>query len=124
MRIFPIPKIADAATRAGESMEVSTLRLGFQMSCGPNRIVLTPHPTPEHACDPYTFSLEFEEATKLLVDTPDAATTSRGEQLTPQGHVAVAVDSGGSFGAEEVEESDKTAVSHISPCALPLSSPH
>ncbi|XP_073076474.1 protein YIPF2 isoform X1 [Manis javanica] len=53
---------------------------------------------------------EFEEATKLLVDTPDAATTSRGEQLTPQGHVAVAVDSGGSFGAEEVEESDKTAL--------------
>ncbi|XP_014652446.1 PREDICTED: protein YIPF2 isoform X3 [Ceratotherium simum simum] len=54
---------------------------------------------------------EFEEATNLLAQTPDAATTSRSEPLTLQGHVAVAVDSGGSYGAEdEVEESDKTAV--------------
>ncbi|XP_058381665.1 protein YIPF2 isoform X2 [Diceros bicornis minor] len=54
---------------------------------------------------------EFEEATNLLAQTPDAATTSRSEPLTPQGHVAVAVDSGGSYGAEdEVEESDKTAL--------------
>ncbi|XP_070348143.1 protein YIPF2 isoform X4 [Equus asinus] len=54
---------------------------------------------------------EFEEATNLLAETPEAATTSRSEQLTPQGHVAVAVGSGDSYGAEdEVEESDKTAV--------------
>ncbi|XP_014652445.1 PREDICTED: protein YIPF2 isoform X2 [Ceratotherium simum simum] len=54
---------------------------------------------------------EFEEATNLLAQTPDAATTSRSEPLTLQGHVAVAVDSGGSYGAEdEVEESDKTAL--------------
>ncbi|KAM5233203.1 protein YIPF2 isoform 1-T2 [Hipposideros larvatus] len=50
---------------------------------------------------------EFEEATNLLAETPDAATTSRSDQLTPQGHVAVAVG----LGAEdEVEESDKTAL--------------
>uniref|UniRef100_A0A5F5PLF1 Protein YIPF n=1 Tax=Equus caballus TaxID=9796 RepID=A0A5F5PLF1_HORSE len=54
---------------------------------------------------------EFEEATNLLAETPEAATTSRSEQLTPQGHVAVAVGSGDSYGAEdEVEESDKTAL--------------
>ncbi|XP_073658003.1 protein YIPF2 isoform X2 [Tursiops truncatus] len=53
---------------------------------------------------------EFEEATDLLAQTPNEATT-RGDQLVPQQHVAVAVDSGGSYGAEdEVEESDKTAV--------------
>ncbi|XP_057564880.1 protein YIPF2 isoform X6 [Hippopotamus amphibius kiboko] len=53
---------------------------------------------------------EFEEATNLLAQTPNEATT-RSDPLTPQGHVAVAVDSGGSYGAEdEVEESDKTAV--------------
>ncbi|XP_054418164.1 protein YIPF2 [Pteronotus mesoamericanus] len=51
---------------------------------------------------------EFEEATNLLVETPDVATT-RSDQLTPKGHVAVAVGSDGSYGAEdEVEESDKT----------------
>ncbi|XP_059015975.1 protein YIPF2 isoform X2 [Mustela lutreola] len=54
---------------------------------------------------------EFEEASDLLAETPDAATTSGSNQLTPQGHVAVAVDSGGSYGAEEeVEESDRTAL--------------
>ncbi|XP_025771550.1 protein YIPF2-like [Puma concolor] len=54
---------------------------------------------------------EFEEASNLLAETPDAVTTSGSSQLTPQGHVAVAVDSGGSYGAEEeVEESDKTAL--------------
>ncbi|XP_057564876.1 protein YIPF2 isoform X2 [Hippopotamus amphibius kiboko] len=53
---------------------------------------------------------EFEEATNLLAQTPNEATT-RSDPLTPQGHVAVAVDSGGSYGAEdEVEESDKTAL--------------
>ncbi|XP_003797994.1 protein YIPF2 [Otolemur garnettii] len=55
---------------------------------------------------------EFEEASDLLVETPDAATLSRSDQLTPQGHVTVAVGSGGSYGAEEVveEESDKAAL--------------
>ncbi|XP_044233733.2 protein YIPF2 isoform X2 [Ursus arctos] len=54
---------------------------------------------------------EFEEASNLLAETPDAATTSGSDQLTPQGHVAVAVDSGGSYGAEEeAEESDRTAL--------------
>ncbi|XP_029071507.1 protein YIPF2 isoform X4 [Monodon monoceros] len=53
---------------------------------------------------------EFEEATNLLAQTPNEA-TPRGDQLVPQQHVAVAVDSGGSYGAEdEVEESDKTAL--------------
>ncbi|XP_014448369.2 LOW QUALITY PROTEIN: protein YIPF2 [Tupaia chinensis] len=55
---------------------------------------------------------DFEEATNLLAETPDAVTTSRSDQLTSQGHVAVAMGSGGSYGAEnEVEEeSDKTAL--------------
>ncbi|XP_033056006.1 protein YIPF2 isoform X1 [Trachypithecus francoisi] len=55
---------------------------------------------------------EFEEATNLLAETPDAATTSRSDQLTPQGHVAVAVGSGGSYGAEDEveEESDNAAL--------------
>ncbi|XP_076977904.1 protein YIPF2 isoform X1 [Tamandua tetradactyla] len=54
---------------------------------------------------------EFEEATDLLAETPDATTVSRSDQLTPPGHVAVAVGSGGSYGAEEeMEESDKTAL--------------
>ncbi|XP_066888869.1 protein YIPF2 isoform X4 [Kogia breviceps] len=53
---------------------------------------------------------EFEEATNLLAQTPNEATT-RGDQLVPQQHVAVAMDSGGSYGAEdEVEENDKTAL--------------
>nr|KAF6482667.1 Yip1 domain family member 2 [Molossus molossus] len=54
---------------------------------------------------------EFEEATNLLAETPYVATTSISDQLTPKGHVAVAVGSGGSYGADdEVEESDKTAL--------------
>ncbi|KAI2588752.1 Yip1 domain family member 2 [Homo sapiens] len=63
------------------------------------------------SADELTFH-EFEEATNLLADTPDAATTSRSDQLTPQGHVAVAVGSGGSYGAEDEveEESDKAAL--------------
>uniref|UniRef100_A0A8C3YMC9 Protein YIPF n=1 Tax=Catagonus wagneri TaxID=51154 RepID=A0A8C3YMC9_9CETA len=53
---------------------------------------------------------EFEEATNLLAQTPDA-TTTRSDQLTPQRHVAVAVGSGGSYGAEDdLEESDKAAL--------------
>lgn len=54
----------------------------------------------------------------MLAETSDAVTTSRSDELTRQGHVAVAMDLDGSYGAEnEVEESDKTAVS---PYALPL----
>ncbi|KAF0878987.1 YIPF2 protein, partial [Crocuta crocuta] len=45
------------------------------------------------ACGSYSFSTEFEEASSLLAETPDAATTSGSGQLSPQGHVAVAVDS-------------------------------
>uniref|UniRef100_A0A8D1UMV8 Protein YIPF n=1 Tax=Sus scrofa TaxID=9823 RepID=A0A8D1UMV8_PIG len=53
---------------------------------------------------------EFEEATNLLAQTPDA-TTTRSDQLTPQGHVAVAMGSGGSYGTEDdAEESDKAAL--------------
>lgn len=47
-------------------------------------------------------------------------TISRSDQRTPEGHVAVAVGSGGSYGAEDEVESDKTAVSPLSPCALVL----
>lgn len=63
------------------------------------------------SADELTFH-EFEEATNLLAETPDAATTSRSDHLTPQGHVAVAVGSGGSYGAEDEveEESDKAAL--------------
>lgn len=46
---------------------------------------------------------EFEEATNLLAETPDAA-TSKSDQVSPQGHVAVAMGSSGSYGAEEEEE--------------------
>ncbi|XP_013360627.1 PREDICTED: protein YIPF2 isoform X4 [Chinchilla lanigera] len=54
---------------------------------------------------------EFEEATSLLAETPDAATTSRSGQLASPGHVAVAVGSGGTYGAEDdEEEGDKTAL--------------
>ncbi|XP_033615298.1 protein YIPF2 isoform X2 [Fukomys damarensis] len=55
---------------------------------------------------------EFEEATNLLAETPGAATTSRSDQLTSPGHVAVAVGSGSSYGAEdpEEEEGDRTAL--------------
>lgn len=52
---------------------------------------------------------EFEEATTLLAETPDAATTSQRDALTSREHVAVAVGSG--YGAPEVEdEGDKTAL--------------
>uniref|UniRef100_F7I1K5 Yip1 domain family member 2 n=1 Tax=Callithrix jacchus TaxID=9483 RepID=F7I1K5_CALJA len=63
------------------------------------------------AADELTFH-EFEEATNLLTETPDAATTSRSDQPTSQGHVAVAVGSGDSYGAEDEveEESDKAAL--------------
>ncbi|XP_032107649.1 protein YIPF2 [Sapajus apella] len=63
------------------------------------------------AADELTFH-EFEEATNLLAETPDAATTSRSDQPTSQGHVAVAVGSGDSYGAEDEveEESDKAAL--------------
>lgn len=70
----------------------------------------------------HLFPIEFEEATNLLAETPDVTTISRSDQLTPKGHVAVAVGSGGSYEAEEEVESDKSSVSHISPCALPPSS--
>lgn len=53
---------------------------------------------------------EFEEATTLLAESPDAVTTSRSDQLTPQGHVAVTVGSGGNYEAENEEESDRTAL--------------
>ena len=90
-----------------------------QTSCGQNEIASTP----KYTCVPYCFSTEFEEATNLLAQTPNE-TTTRSDQLSPKGHVAVAMDSGGSYGAEdEVEESDKTVVSPRSPCALPLSCP-
>ncbi|XP_016063399.1 PREDICTED: protein YIPF2 [Miniopterus natalensis] len=53
---------------------------------------------------------EFEEATNLLAETPDVTTISRSDQLTPKGHVAVAVGSGGSYEAEEEVESDKSSL--------------
>ncbi|KAM9243205.1 protein YIPF2 isoform 3-T4 [Dugong dugon] len=63
------------------------------------------------AADELTFH-EFQEATDLLAETPDTATTSKNDQPTPQGHVAVAMGLGGSYGAEEEveEESDKAAL--------------
>ncbi|XP_016009099.2 protein YIPF2 isoform X5 [Rousettus aegyptiacus] len=54
---------------------------------------------------------KFEEATNLLAETPDVATTSRSDELTTQEHVAVAMGLDGSYGAKnEVEESDKTVL--------------
>lgn len=62
------------------------------------------------AADELAFHAEFEEATNLLAQTPEA-TTTRSDQLTPQGHVAVAMGSGGSYGTEDdAEESDKAAL--------------
>ncbi|XP_072803819.1 protein YIPF2 isoform X3 [Vicugna pacos] len=61
------------------------------------------------AADELAFHAEFEEATNLLAQTPDAAIT-RSDQLTPQGHVAVVMDSGGSYGADDEVESDKAAL--------------
>lgn len=50
---------------------------------------------------------EFEEATNLLAETPDAVTTSGSDQLSPKEHVAVVVD----YGPEELEEEgDRTAL--------------
>lgn len=77
---------------------------------------------PKRACVPYSLAaVEFEEATNLLAETPNA-TTNRSDQLTPQGHVAVAVGSSVDYRAEDEveEEGDKTAVSHLGPWALPL----
>lgn len=54
---------------------------------------------------------EFEEATNLLAETPDAATTSQRDALTSREHVAVLVGSDIGYGAEEVEEEgDKTSL--------------
>ncbi|XP_036170934.1 protein YIPF2 [Myotis myotis] len=53
---------------------------------------------------------EFEEATNLLAETPDVTTISRSDPRTPEGQVAVAVGSGGGYGAEDEVESDKTAL--------------
>lgn len=54
---------------------------------------------------------EFQEATNLLAETPDAATTSQSDELTSREHVAVVVGSGVGYGAEEEEEEgDKTSL--------------
>lgn len=54
---------------------------------------------------------EFEEATNLLAETPDAATTSQSDELTSREHVAVVVGSGIGYGAEVgEEEDDKTSL--------------
>lgn len=86
---------------------------------------MTP-PPPQHACVSHLFPTEFEEATNLLAETPDVTTISRSDPRTPEGQVAVAVGSGGGYGAEDEVESDKTAVSPVGPCApvlQPLLSP-
>lgn len=68
-------------------------------------------PDSKHLC-PYCLFAEFEEATNLLAETPDAATTSQRDALTSREHVAVLVGSDIGYGAEEVEEEgDKTSVS-------------
>lgn len=59
---------------------------------------------------------EFEEATNLLAETPDAATTSKSDQVTPQGHVAVAMGSSGSYGAEEEEEAEEEGATRQRSC--------
>ncbi|XP_051011989.1 protein YIPF2 [Acomys russatus] len=54
---------------------------------------------------------EFQEATNLLAETPDAATTSQSDKLTSREHVAVVVGEGVGYGAEEEEEEgDKTSL--------------
>ncbi|XP_031199246.1 protein YIPF2 isoform X6 [Mastomys coucha] len=54
---------------------------------------------------------EFEEATNLLAETPDAATTSQSDELTSREHVAVVVGSGIGYRAEVgEEEDDKTSL--------------
>lgn len=60
---------------------------------------------------PYSLSVEFEEATNLLAETPDAATTSQSDELTSREHVAVVVGSGIGYRAEVgEEEDDKTSL--------------
>lgn len=63
-------------------------------------------------------SAEFEEATNLLAETPNAATTSQSDALTSREHVAVVMESGIGYRAEEMEEEgDKTSVSLLgTPC--------
>lgn len=97
---------------------MATVKVLVPRQFGPNQIVGLL--SPKHACVPYLLPIEFEEATNLLAETPDVTTISRSDQRTPEGHVAVAVGSGGSYGAEDEMESDKTAVSPLSPCALVL----
>ncbi|XP_021028657.1 protein YIPF2 [Mus caroli] len=54
---------------------------------------------------------EFEEATNLLAETPDAATTSQSDERTSREHVAVVVGSDIGYGAEVgEEEDDKTSL--------------
>lgn len=54
---------------------------------------------------------EFEEATNLLAETPNAATTSQSDALTSREHVAVVIESGIGYRAEEMEEEgDKTSL--------------
>ncbi|CAO2635855.1 Protein YIPF2 [Lemmus lemmus] len=54
---------------------------------------------------------EFEEATNLLAETPNAATTSQSDALTSRDHVAVVMESGIGYGAEDMEEEgDKTSL--------------
>lgn len=84
------------------------------MNTGPKKISDS-----KHLC-PYSLSVEFEEATNLLAETPDAATTSQSDELTSRDHVAVVVGSGIGYGAEVGEEDDKTSVSLLGPDALPL----
>lgn len=71
---------------------------------------------------PYSLSVEFEEATNLLAETPDAATTSQSDELTSREHVAVVVGSSIGYRAEVgEEEDDKTSVSFLGPDVLPVS---
>lgn len=74
----------------------------------------------KHGC--HILSAEFEEATHLLAETPNAATTSQSDALTSREHVAVVMESGIGYGAEEMEEEgDKTSVSLLGiPCPVCL----
>lgn len=110
----------EAWPRVGESTEVATVSLCTQTVWAKPNCRNSPTPTPRHACIPYLFPIEFEEATNLLLETPNVTTVSRSDQRPPEGHVAVAVGPGGSYGAEDEVESDKTAVSPLCPCALIL----
>lgn len=69
----------------------------------------------KHLC-PFSLTVEFEEATNLLAETPDAATTSQSDALTSREHVTVVVGSGIGYGAEVVEEEgDRASVSPLGP---------